>query len=274
MAVIVSDKKWATLSARHVFDFRGLVRYSRVISSTDFERVSPDLVLAKISDSPEWRGELSGYDGSTQVASVKSQLVVHDRWLTYERLKDRVRLPETRYIESEEETEFNGKVILKTSRACGPAQSHLMLITESRDKAFEFFDSVKEPIVIQAFIPHDKFFLKVFVIGDKVFAFRRDSVDSDTSDPFSSQDIGKTSKDQVIPIEDPELLSTIREISRKCVETLEFSLMGLDFIQESESQDLYLVDVNYFPTFSELGAQLGPLLDEFCYQFVVAKIGI
>lgn len=274
MAVIVSDKKWATLSARHMFDSRGPVRYSRVTSLTDLERVSPDLVLAKISDSPAWRGELSGYDGAAQVASVESQLVVHDRWQTYEGLKNRVKLPETRYVESEEEIEFNGKVILKTSRACGHPQSHLMLITESGDKAVEFYNSLKEPIIIQKFVPHDRFFLKVFVIGDQVFAFRRDSVNSNITESFSSQHIGKARKDQVIPIVDPELMSHIREISRICVETLEFSLMGLDFIQESESQELYLVDVNYFPTFSELGAQVGPLLDEFCHQFVVRNRGI
>ena len=281
VAVVVSEKKWRVLSTRGVFMFRPQspfpVRYVFVNSGSELTAVQPDVILSKISDRPDVQRTMLRMGDGAQVASVDAQRVATDRWLIADRIMrcgcGVVHVPHSIRLEGPGDADRtepffhqHGKGIVKPRQACGPADSHHMQIVTTRDEVREFIAQAG-PAVLQAFIPHDSDFIKVFVIGTRVFAFRRSSVDGKTTGVFSSQDIGK-SIGGPFPVDDPALLRCIEVITAKCAELFEFSLFGIDLVQDQRDGRLYVVDLNFFPSFSELGDSFGPLLDEYCHKMV------
>ena len=74
--------------------------------------------------------------------------------------------------------------IIKSLKACSDSGSHDMQIIESWSDL-----KIQKPFLTQKFIPHDGIIHKVYVIGSKVFIYKRASVSNTPTGVFSSQDI-------------------------------------------------------------------------------------
>ena len=168
-------------------------------------------------------------------------------------------------------------VFLKTQIACGPSASHLMMIANSAPDVVSFFHSPElthgvtqidhKSIIAQTFLDHE-IFLKVFVVGENVFVFDRKVGAMKSGKIFrpivTIPDHNEHHHDQSI------WFSQIQSIARKLSSAFHFDLFGFDVIESNKK--LFVVDVNFFPTFKELGGfGFRKLLDSYCQTLVRRK---
>lgn len=266
VGILVSNKKWAHLHERGIFDSRTAVEYVRVRSLADLDRL--DVLLSKISDFSNTPLDWVKSSPVMHITPFHTQRVFADRWAIARNCGDAVPVPPTYLIESSEDilTLPRGtQKILKTRIACGPPSAHVMQIVSSTEDGIEFFNHMNLlPLIAQTFIPHTGEFFKCFVIGERRFVFKRldglgDGL-SGRSRAFSSAELSKAVGARV---EDPELLKQIEGILYACKTAMGTDLFGADIVQHAITGALFVVDLNYFPSFSELG-NFGPLLDEYC----------
>jgi ribosomal protein S6--L-glutamate ligase len=84
-------------------------------------------------------------------------------------------------------------------------------------------------VIVQEHVPGTGEDLKVYVVGDQVFAVRK---------PFS--ELSFTVPGRPVPVT-PE----VRDIALRCGEAMGLGLYGLDIIESPDGP--FVVDVNYFP---------------------------
>jgi glutathione synthase/RimK-type ligase-like ATP-grasp enzyme len=273
VALIISEKKRATLEANHIFAFPSDVKYVFPKHPSDLS-VQPDLLISKLSDvDDEWEKVIDKQlNHIPHVTPISAQRVVQDRWLTFQQLdKSGVDVPETVLIGSLDPIpeHLRYPMMLKTQIACGPVGSHLMMIAESKGdvekyRSDEAIRSVGDFIIAQQFVPHKKFY-KIFVIGDNVFVYERevrgDMVSGEVFEPktYATMGIGR----EAIASED----SPFFLIAQRIQSAFELNLFGIDVIKSDKK--LYVIDVNYFPTYKELGGtEFRNQLDQFCRSLV------
>ena len=295
VALIISEKKRQTLEANGVFSLQTNITYTFPRSVDELmSGPTPDLIISKLSDlkeSTDWVDVLDNQLAHIpQAASVDSQRVVRDRWMTCEKLKQaEIDFPETFLISCESQIcdVKTFPVILKTQIACGPSASHLMMIADSASDILSFFRFPKpelangatqidnKSIIAQTFLDHE-IFLKVFVVGDNVFVFNRQVERMKSGEIFRP----------IVTIPDHNdhhhgqlgttsiWFSHIQSIARRISSSFSFELFGFDVIESSNK--LFVVDVNFFPTFKELVKELGGpgfrnILDSYCKNLVRNK---
>ena len=274
VALIISDKKRNTFETNNVFDsLTSDVEYTFLKRPSDLI-VPPDLIISKLSDVDlEWERVLADeWKHIPHATSTSAQRVVRDRWLTFRKLGEcTVDVADTILIQSSEPVPDDLKypMILKTRIACGPSGSHLVMIATTREDVEKYrsdpvIRSVGDSIIAQQFFPHRKFF-KLFCFGDKVFVYEREVMgDMQTGEVFKPaiQSSSVSTNGVGLP-ETSELIS----VAQKVQSVFELNLFGIDVIQSGSK--LIVVDVNYFPTYKELGgAEFRVLLDQFCRTLV------
>ena len=123
--------------------------------------------------------------------------------------------------------------------------------------------SVGKSFIVQEFIPHEEF-LKIFVIGKEIFVFKR-KVERMKDGEITRPKISCVSAREVVLSND--LSRRLQMIATSISSIFKFELFGFDVIESGEQ--LFVVDVNYFPTFKELGGEkFRQLLDQYCKYLV------
>ncbi|ORZ15950.1 inositol-tetrakisphosphate 1-kinase [Absidia repens] len=176
-------------------------------------------------------------------------------------------------------------VMCKRRSACSSTEAHQMTIIPSAQhltKAWTEHYGDKEPIIIQKFIQHDGVIIKVYVADGHIHVSTRPSFINVTQDAdliyFDSQKLPKTfdtglqhqsassapddclqkavlSSDtsnirtQKIALIDHDALKIMADELRK---RLKLTFFGFDVLLESYTNDYYVVDVNYFPSFKNV----------------------
>ena len=105
---------------------------------------------------------------------------------------------------------------------------------------------IDEPVIIQEFVPTDGWDIKLWVIGQQIFAARRRS--SLAAEPSK----------QNFPIPTEQLPSSWRSISLKVGRVFDLHLYGLDLIASDRGP--VVVDVNSFPGFRGVAGAASALL--------------
>ena len=135
--------------------------------------------------------------------------------------------------------------------------------------------------IAQQYIPHGHAIAKVYVCGPDSITIthqgtlhiesiqwqrqQRNAPDQGAADPtpapvmqrFNSQHIKKLSKDASSVTADaklftPDFETELRHIAMQLIDRLQLTLFGFDVIQSSDSQKLYICDVNYFPSYKNV----------------------
>ena len=105
---------------------------------------------------------------------------------------------------------------------------------------------IDEPVIIQEFVPADGWDIKLWVIGQQIFAARRRS------------SLAGEAGGQDFPIPTEQLPSSWRSISLKVGRVFDLHLYGLDLI--ASDRGAVVVDVNSFPGFRGVAGAASALL--------------
>ena len=160
-------------------------------------------------------------------------------------------------------------LIVKPLIAAGTKQSHYMLIALKESGLAK----VPPKSIVQEFVNHDATLYKVYVLGDFVNVYRRNSLPnlpSDTSEAtidlveFDSQrpypklkDFGMddtSDSDTTDPVRTAPLVTSdeVKPIVQALKKAFGLELFGFDILMGSNNGDCFVVDVNYFPSYKEV----------------------
>ena len=166
---------------------------------------------------------------------------------------------------------LSSPLIIKPLIAAGTKQSHYMLIATHQSA----LTKLPPKSIVQEFVNHDATLYKVYVLGDFVNVYKRNSLPnlpSDLSDAtvdlveFDSQRPYPKLKDFGLDIEDKNdskncgnnqlnFMVTKEEV-KPIVEVLKrafgLELFGFDILIGSDNGEYFVVDVNYFPSYKEV----------------------
>ncbi|ETV94054.1 hypothetical protein H310_12088 [Aphanomyces invadans] len=163
-------------------------------------------------------------------------------------------------------------VLAKSLEACGTDASHVMKVI-SRLEDIEAIDVSMAPIMLQEYVNHGGRLFKGYVLGDDILVSERTSlpdlsgsmtaVEFNTQSPFPTTadfhgPLSSSSSGTAAPLNDPATLWTealdksVQAIGRAIQATTNLSLFGFDVIMASNTNELMVVDVNYFPSFKEM----------------------
>ncbi|CAN0920831.1 Inositol 1,3,4-trisphosphate 5/6-kinase 4 [Linum grandiflorum] len=156
--------------------------------------------------------------------------------------------------------------IVKPQVACGVADAHSMAIVF---KSEDFKNlSVPLPAVAQEYVNHSSTLLKVYVIGKKVFyAVKRSVPNADILtkmaekngngpllfDSLKSLPISPDNGDSCRSNLDHFDIELVTEAAHWLTRKLDLTVFGFDVVVEEVSNEHVIVDVNYFPSFKEVG---------------------
>ncbi|KAG1693890.1 hypothetical protein DVH05_022810 [Phytophthora capsici] len=165
-------------------------------------------------------------------------------------------------------------LICKSVEACATDRSHMMsVITKREDLHYKEY-----PALYQEFVNHSNRLFKGYVLGDIINVAERRSLPNLVAGTaqqvhFNTQEKYPTSKD-FHPHDDDnavhektvggwtqeEIFTAVRAIGERLRDELKLTLFGFDVIVADDgTQDLYVIDVNYFPSYRELD-DLGAIL--------------
>ncbi|RMX69570.1 hypothetical protein KXD40_000716 [Peronospora effusa] len=158
-------------------------------------------------------------------------------------------------------------LICKSVEACATDRSHMMsVITKREDLVY-----VEHPVLYQEFVNHSSHLYKGYVLGDMIDVAERRSlpnlvagdaqqvhfntqVNYPTTEDFHPhlndsdrhiETVGKSTQE--------ETFAAVRKIGERLRTELKLTLFGFDVIVADDgSRDLYVIDVNYFPSYREL----------------------
>lgn len=152
-------------------------------------------------------------------------------------------------------------LIRKPVAACSVEDSHLMCLYPRGSEAY--LESSGEHI-IQEFVSHGGILYKCYVIGGELRIQLRPSLTNPPKEeieprPFDSQSMKKTgfpapSDEQYLMAVkrlEPHL-TAIEDLTDRLRNELGLSLFGWDLIIEEDTEQLYIIDVNYFPGYDEV----------------------
>lgn len=137
-----------------------------------------------------------------------------------------------------------GPLIMKPHRGHRGAGIHIL----HRPMDLALVPRPKSPVIIQEYIQGSGEDLKVYVIGENVFAVRK---------PFSPTSFSKPGRP--VPV-----TGTVRDIALRCGRIFGLGLYGLDLI-ESQSGPV-VVDINYFPGYKGV-PDAAPLIADYIDEY-------
>ncbi|KAE9004641.1 hypothetical protein PF011_g12365 [Phytophthora fragariae] len=158
-------------------------------------------------------------------------------------------------------------LICKSVEACATDRSHMMSVITKR----EDLHYVEYPALYQEFINHSSRLFKGYVLCDTINVAERRSLPNlvagtaqrvhfntqekyPTSKDFHPHADDATSQDEVVNgWTQEEIFTAVRAIGKRLRDELKLTLFGFDVIVADDgTQDLYVIDVNYFPSYREL----------------------
>eukprot|EP00999_Lentomonas_sp_LEN2_P000090 NODE_1088_length_1019_cov_92.687220_g1043_i0.p1 GENE.NODE_1088_length_1019_cov_92.687220_g1043_i0~~NODE_1088_length_1019_cov_92.687220_g1043_i0.p1 ORF type:complete len:297 (-),score=45.80 NODE_1088_length_1019_cov_92.687220_g1043_i0:13-903(-) len=146
-------------------------------------------------------------------------------------------------------------LLCKPVGACGTRATHDMMIVDNAKNLKEVAAHIPLPLVIQEFLPHSNVVWKVYVIGQRSWVFPRESVaQKPVNTVFNSQEKGGKPE-----ATDPPPAADVEQIVKHTVAALGLELLGLDLIF-TPSRELFVVDVNYLPSYTEVPDKFKELL--------------
>lgn len=173
--------------------------------------------------------------------------------------------------EGSDGSKLSTPLIVKPLIAAGTKQSHYMLIAMHESA----LTKLPPKSIVQEFVNHDATLYKVYVLGDFVNVYERQSLPNLPSDlseatvdlvKFDSQRPYPKLKDFGVEIENNSdcnnagILQSTSKVTKEevkpIVEVLKrafgLELFGFDILMGSNSGNCYVVDVNYFPSYKEV----------------------
>lgn len=167
-----------------------------------------------------------------------------------------------------EQQELSTPLIVKPLIAAGTKQSHYMLIALKESA----LTKLPPQSIVQEFVNHDATLYKVYVLGDFVNVYRRNSlpnlpsdvshattdlVEFDSQRPYPKlQDFGLEDTSDSDSLETRSTPLITREEVKPIVEALKkafgLELFGFDILVGSDNGECFVVDVNYFPSYKEV----------------------
>lgn len=269
--MVVSEKKERQLRAK-IAQKNLKVEYAFIRSVDELLDYHPDCVLSKIAKAvdPILVNHLVSQTHK-HIVHPALQEIFKDRISLIERIKDVCSVP--LYLAINNSTEpwliaafikTHGKVILKPTLACGDHTAHVMRVCDNL-KDVGSFSANGTSVLMQEFVPHEGYFLKLFIIGNHVSVFVRKSLDNALiGESFNSQGLFSTPSPISVSV---EIQAEAIEIAKRISGCLKVPLLGVDILLRtssipSDAEKLLVVDVNYFPSYSELGDGFITLLDQ------------
>ncbi|TMW58041.1 hypothetical protein Poli38472_013515 [Pythium oligandrum] len=155
-------------------------------------------------------------------------------------------------------------LICKSVEACATDRSHMMSVVTQRE------DLVQQeyPCLYQSFINHSARLFKGYVLGDLINVAERRSLPNlsatATRVHFNTQETYPTDHDfhgtasstsaaaSTSAHSQEEIFAAVREIGERIRKTLRLSLFGFDVIVSDATNEYFVIDVNYFPSYKEL----------------------
>ncbi|KRZ05843.1 SprT-like domain-containing protein Spartan, partial [Trichinella zimbabwensis] len=172
---------------------------------------------------------------------------------------------------------------------CKPVAAHGTELAHRMQLIFgeHGMNDIETPCVAQQFIPHDGVLYKVFAVQDKIFISTRPSLRNFTSGEyptvmFETQKISKigcvseltkvTARDS--EVHPPDHSSMFGDAPRKLITEFSrrtgLSLFGMDLIVEQTTGQLFVIDVNAFPSYDSV-PDFHDLLCEFLHESLQKK---
>eukprot|EP00002_Diphylleia_rotans_P038648 TRINITY_DN8827_c0_g1_i2.p1 TRINITY_DN8827_c0_g1~~TRINITY_DN8827_c0_g1_i2.p1 ORF type:complete len:323 (-),score=54.34 TRINITY_DN8827_c0_g1_i2:37-1005(-) len=151
-------------------------------------------------------------------------------------------------------------IICKSVLACGPQHSHLMAVVTKPVSVSDI--PVSKPFIVQPFVNHGGKILKVYVMSDYSSVIEKKSIpDLDCSQgpailPFNSQSFSDATFEELrlqkastnVSLENRE--NAIQLLSNAIQKHTSMSIFGYDCIYDFAKNRIYIVDLNYFPSFN------------------------
>jgi len=166
------------------------------------------------------------------------------------------------------ESSMRYPLICKPLKACGTQGSHNMLVV--LDEAS--LEAVSVPIVIQEYYNHNETLFKVSVVGEVVQVKVRTSLPNlpdnlhgsltfDSQKPYPTvEDFGAKGQSAQPSFPNPSLpYLYIRKAAHYLREAFSLTLFGFDLIVSCDTNEVFIIDVNYFPSFRDFVAFPGAL---------------
>ncbi|KAL0093419.1 inositol 1, 3, 4-trisphosphate 5/6-kinase-domain-containing protein [Phycomyces blakesleeanus] len=166
-------------------------------------------------------------------------------------------------------------IICKRSKACASVSSHQMTIIPTLNAMSKVTGYGKnEQVILQEFIQHGGILIKVYVLDKHVYPALRPSFKDLNQNcdvfHFDSQILPKSfhSSSKLLNGLDKVMSISNEDVEKRIYETLDYdrlekiadvlrhqiglTFFGFDVILEAKTNNHYLVDVNYFPSFSNV----------------------
>eukprot|EP00761_Pharyngomonas_kirbyi_P000724 gb/GECH01000724.1/.p1 GENE.gb/GECH01000724.1/~~gb/GECH01000724.1/.p1 ORF type:complete len:333 (+),score=87.82 gb/GECH01000724.1/:1-999(+) len=182
--------------------------------------------------------------------------------------------------------QINFPLLCKTSIAVGEAASHQMAVVfsvgqlrqiqngeDGTGASYPPHERVATPFMAQELINHDGTLNKIYTIRHYTKNIRKPSLKN--MDPslysapllFYSQDPlpSDLRPDPATPLADPPEPERLEQIASALREKLGLDLIGIDLIRDSDSGRLYVIDVNYLPSYQGVDNAFGRILEYFYY---------
>ncbi|CAI5727369.1 unnamed protein product [Hyaloperonospora brassicae] len=159
-------------------------------------------------------------------------------------------------------------LICKSVEACATERSHMMsVVTKREDLVY-----VEYPVLYQEFVNHSGRLYKGYVLGDTINVAERRSLPNLVAGNaqqvhFNTQEAYPTSEDFHSRSDDDAeqetavggkwtqetIFAAVRTIGERLRDELKLTLFGFDVIVADDGpRDLYVIDVNYFPSYKEV----------------------
>lgn len=103
-------------------------------------------------------------------------------------------------------------------------------------------------VVAQKMIFHDEFYYKVYIVGSSIHIQPRQSIRIDST-TFNSQDLPKECLRTTLPSIILQQTNAIKDLASIIRRSTGLSLFGFDVIVQKDTNALYVIDLNYFPSY-------------------------
>lgn len=144
---------------------------------------------------------------------------------------------------------------VKTNAACQVNQAHLISFVKTHEALEAAVKQYNSDVVIQEYVRHSGQVYKVSVLGDYVqLDVHRSPHFGDSSPDILTWDSSKPLPDilKVDPVPNEMTPDQVIQLAEAVKEATGYSMMSFDVILDQETNELVLVDLNYFPSFRNI----------------------
>jgi inositol-1,3,4-trisphosphate 5/6-kinase/inositol-tetrakisphosphate 1-kinase len=169
-------------------------------------------------------------------------------------------------------SDFAFPAMVKSLQASGALSAHDMAVVWSKDDIDQFM----YPLYVQEYINHDGTIFKIYVLGEHHFTVTRVSLPNfpqefHTPVKFNSQDWKhelppELTKDYTGKRKEPSF-DLISDASSAISQLLGLTLFGFDVIENVQTGQYAVIDVNYFPDYRGVDKIFEKLLSHLLFKF-------